>query len=57
MKYVYLLESVAQPDRKYVGLTEDFARRLNEHNSKKSPYSSKYAPWRDVVAPLSDKLF
>ena len=49
MKYVYLLESISHPDQRYVGLTDDFPKRLAEHNAKKSPHTSKYTPWRDVV--------
>ena len=49
MKYVYLLESIAQPSRRYIGLTDDFPRRLSEHNAKKSPHTRKFAPWRDVL--------
>jgi predicted GIY-YIG superfamily endonuclease len=49
MKYVYLLESTSHPGKRYVGLTEDFTRRLQEHNGGKSPHTSKYVPWQAVV--------
>jgi putative endonuclease len=46
MHYVYLLQSEAFPDQRYVGLTSDLRRRLAEHNAGKSPHTSKYLPWR-----------
>ena len=48
--YVYLLESLSSPTRRYVGLTTDLRGRLSEHNARKSPHTSKYAPWRIVIA-------
>ncbi len=50
MKYVYLLQSVANPEERYVGLTSDLERRLKEHNSGGSSHTAKYSPWRIVVA-------
>ncbi len=50
MRYVYLLESERDPAQRYVGLTHDLAARLAEHNAGKSPHTSKYIPWRIVVA-------
>ncbi len=37
MKYVYLIRSVSDPDRRYVGITADLPRRLAEHNAGKRP--------------------
>ena len=49
MDYVYLLESVSDRARRYVGLTNDLRQRLREHNAGKSPHTSKYVPWRVVT--------
>ncbi|QDH73948.1 GIY-YIG nuclease family protein [Brevundimonas sp. M20] len=49
MHYVYLLESHADPARRYVGVTSDLKARLLEHNSGKSIHTAKYAPWRIVT--------
>ena len=46
MFYTYVIESVAKPDRKYVGHTEDLRKRLAAHNSGKCRYTSRYRPWR-----------
>lgn len=45
MKYVYILHSVAFPDRHYTGVTGDLKARLAKHNAKEVPHTSKYAPW------------
>lgn len=49
MKYVYLLQSLRHPDRRYIGITSDPQERLAEHNAGKSPHTSKYVPWKTVV--------
>jgi len=48
--YVYLLRSLSHPDQRYVGLIDSLKKRLAEHNAGKSPHTSKYAPWKVVVA-------
>jgi putative endonuclease len=54
VKYVYLLESLKEPGRRYVGITTDLNNRLKEHNSGKSPHTNKYKPWKIVVAVRFD---
>ncbi len=49
MRYVYLLRSEADTERRYVGVTSDLKRRFIEHNAEKSPHTSKYAPWKLVT--------
>jgi putative endonuclease len=46
MKYVYILHSVAFPDRYYTGITEDLRTRLVKHNAGEVPHTSKYKPWQ-----------
>lgn len=50
MKYVYLLESIPRPQKRYVGITEDLSKRLADHNAGASPYTRRFGPWRAVVA-------
>ena len=45
MHYVYLLESETEATHRYVGLTTDLGRRLEEHNSGKSAHTAKFRPW------------
>lgn len=54
MKYVYLLESLAKPGKKYVGITSDLNNRLKEHNAGKSPHTTKFKPWKVVVVVRFD---
>ena len=49
MLYVYLLESEAVAEARYVGITSDLKQRLTEHNAGKSPHTSKFLPWRLVT--------
>jgi predicted GIY-YIG superfamily endonuclease len=49
MKYVYLLESIDDPDQSYVGLTDDLRARLSAHNAGQSPHTAKCKPWRLVT--------
>jgi predicted GIY-YIG superfamily endonuclease len=46
MKYVYILESIADPARHYTGLTDDLKVRLTRHNAGEVPHTSKFIPWR-----------
>lgn len=47
--WVYLIRSEKYPDRKYIGLTGDFERRLAEHNSGRSTSTYKFRPWKCEV--------
>ncbi len=45
MYYIYILHA-ALADKYYVGYTDNYVRRLQEHNfSEKNTYTSKYRPW------------
>ena len=47
MYYIYILHSVAH-DIYYVGYTNDYVRRLQEHNHQEhfNTFTSKYRPWQ-----------
>ena len=49
MHYVYLIESVAFPGQRYVGLSANLKTRINDHNAGKSSHTSKFKPWRLVT--------
>lgn len=49
--WVYLLQSLRFPDKRYVGLTTNLARRIQDHNGgTEHGYAAKFAPWKLVVA-------
>ena len=45
MTYVYILQSVENPDHHYVGATSDLRARLQKHNAGDVSHTSKYLPW------------
>ena len=45
MKYVYILRSKSDPDRRYVGLSDDLRARLDRHNGGQVSHTSKFIPW------------
>lgn len=45
MHIVYILKSKKKFGKIYIGITDDLSKRLAEHNSEKSGYSKRYAPW------------
>ena len=47
---VYLLESLKEPGRPYIGLTSDVAARLIAHNTGHCPHTARYRPWKVVVS-------
>ena len=47
MYYVYVLKSKSC-DATYIGFTTNPVRRLEEHNSSKSPATKRYLPWKIV---------
>ena len=45
MHFVYILRSLNNSKRLYVGCTQDIEKRLIEHNRGDGAYSKTYAPW------------
>ncbi|MBU1862207.1 MAG: GIY-YIG nuclease family protein [Candidatus Omnitrophica bacterium] len=43
--YVYILQSIADKNRYYVGLTNNLDKRLIIHNNGACAHTSKYCPW------------
>ena len=48
-RFVYVLRSVKNPERHYVGRASDVAERLASHNAGESPHTTRHKPWRVVV--------
>ncbi len=54
--YVYLLVSINDTTRHYVGVTIDLKARLTKHNKGDVPHTAKYRPWRiETAISFSDK--
>jgi len=54
--YVYILRSLSDPDRTYIGYTTNLESRLIKHNEGGSPHTSKYRPWQiETAMAFSDK--
>lgn len=54
--YVYILQSELNPDRFYVGRTEDLKIRLQKHNSGDVDYTATFRPWRiKTVVAFTDE--
>ena len=49
-RFVYILRSDTDPDRHYVGITGDVARRLHWHNTGPSGVTRNHRPWSLVVS-------
>lgn len=45
MHYVYLIQSQARPEQRYVGFTSNLRSRLAEHNGGGSLHTAKFRPW------------
>ncbi len=54
--YVYMLSDVATRTHHYVGMTENLESRLEKHNARQVPHTSKFAPWTiDAAIAVRDK--
>ncbi len=54
MYYVYLLRSIKNPEKTYVGYTINLKERLKKHNEGGSVYTSDDRPW-DLIMYLAFK--
>ena len=46
MYHVYIIRSIAFPDRIYIGFSSvDMALRLERHNAGSTPATKRYRPW------------
>ena len=45
MHYVYLLCSLNDPSKTYIGLTDNLKARLKNHNEGGTPHTSQRRPW------------
>ena len=45
MTYVYILRSLGDPGRYYIGATADLKSRLKKHNGGEVSHTAKFQPW------------
>lgn len=48
--YVYMLQSLGDPERFYVGMAHDLSARLKRHNAGLVRHTSKSRPWQIEAA-------
>ena len=48
-RFVYVLNSTADPTRYYTGLTSNVRARLADHNEGRCAYTATGRPWRVIV--------
>ena len=48
--YVYIIQSVMDPNRFYTGYTENIENRLKDHNTGKNSHTADLKPWRIKTA-------
>lgn len=49
-RFVYVLQSAAESDRYYVGLTSNVAGRIEDHNAGRCLHTTRHKPWRLVAS-------
>ena len=55
-RFVYIMRTVSQPRRPYIGLTHDVPARLANHNAGRCPHTARYRPWQlHVTIELPDE--
>jgi len=45
MTYMYILQSIENPENHYIEVTGDLRARLQKHNAREVSHTSKYTPW------------
>ena len=45
-RIVYILRSLSDPRRPYIGLTSDVRARLEDHNAGRSAHTARHRPWQ-----------
>ena len=46
MFFVYILTSIQDPTKIYIGKTSNLNKRLSEHNRGDSAYTKSFTPWK-----------
>jgi predicted GIY-YIG superfamily endonuclease len=54
MHYVYLLRSLKDPTKTYVGYTTNLEERIQKHNAGGSIFTANFRPWKIVTSICFD---
>jgi predicted GIY-YIG superfamily endonuclease len=46
MFYTYVIESLSNPENRYIGHSTNLKQRLTDHNTGKCPHTAKARPWK-----------
>ncbi|MCK5632743.1 GIY-YIG nuclease family protein [bacterium] len=49
MYYVYVIQSINNPQKRYIGSTSNINKRLATHNSGGSKYTKDFRPWKLIL--------
>lgn len=49
MYYVYIIQSINNPEQIYIGCTQDLKKRLSNHNAGTTTHTAKFKPWKLIV--------
>jgi len=50
LKNIYVLQSLKDARRYYIGSTDHLSQRIVEHNAGNSIHTAKHRPWRLIVS-------
>jgi putative endonuclease len=56
MFYTYIIKSIIEQNRYYIGHTTNLKQRLLQHNQGKCSHTSKYKPWKIKLYIAFDSL-
>ncbi|OPX25962.1 MAG: excinuclease ABC subunit C [Candidatus Cloacimonas sp. 4484_143] len=57
MFFTYIIRSISNPTKTYIGFTSNIDDRLKSHNMGKSSYTKHYIPWKlEFYAAFHNKL-
>jgi predicted GIY-YIG superfamily endonuclease len=56
MYFTYIIRSITNPEKTYIGFTANIEERLKSHNLGKTSYTKHYIPWKlEFYAAFPDK--
>ena len=56
MYYTYIIESINNPEKRYIGHSSDLRQRIKDHNAGLCKASAKYRPWKLITYTAFNEL-